>query len=64
MFPDGQPQLCKSILIVTLHVYIDCCFGINSAVDGSAYLEYGNIKVICDVTGPIEVNFLHFYSAR
>ncbi|VDD83474.1 unnamed protein product [Mesocestoides corti] len=34
---------------------IDFCLDVNPSADGSAYLEYGNIKVICSVCGPVEV---------
>ncbi|VDL64005.1 unnamed protein product [Hymenolepis diminuta] len=29
--------------------------GINPTADGSAYLEYNNIKVVCSVCGPIDI---------
>lgn len=30
--------------------------GINPTADGSAYLEYNNVKVICSVCGPVDVH--------
>uniref|UniRef100_A0A5K3FKD9 RNase_PH domain-containing protein n=1 Tax=Mesocestoides corti TaxID=53468 RepID=A0A5K3FKD9_MESCO len=35
------------------HLYF--CLDVNPSADGSAYLEYGNIKVICSVCGPVEL---------
>nr|VZI00896.1 unnamed protein product [Spirometra erinaceieuropaei] len=31
------------------------CLGINPAADGSAYFEYGNVKILCSVCGPTEM---------
>ncbi|VDN15510.1 unnamed protein product [Dibothriocephalus latus] len=32
-----------------------CCLGVNPAADGSAYFEYGNIKILSSVCGPTEL---------
>uniref|UniRef100_A0A0V0J1I8 Exoribonuclease phosphorolytic domain-containing protein n=1 Tax=Schistocephalus solidus TaxID=70667 RepID=A0A0V0J1I8_SCHSO len=32
-----------------------CCLGVNPAADGSAYFEYGNIKILGSVSGPTEM---------